>query len=361
MFKEWTMFREILQPIALAGITVLAVSCVREAPAGQDVPTLEREPVPVSLAQVSREKVARPVRGVGRVAAADELRQGFALGGRVLQIYVDEGDHVKRGQLIARLDVREIDAQVRQAEAAASKAERDLARVTGLHAERVVADEMFQNATTGADVARAARDAAHEARRNAALHASADGLVLRRLVESGEVVGAGMPVVVLGGGDSGPIVRVGLSDRDATRIRVNDAATVTLRALPGQHLAGRVRQLAPTADPRTGTIEAEIALDLPNAALVPGVVAAVEITPSLTDEVDLVPVAAIVDADGDRAAVFVLDASGRARRQPVRVAFISGDRVALREGPGGAVVADGAAYLDEGAPAKVVEAKPVKP
>src|SRR5436190_2051926 len=122
------MFKDMSKRFATAGITLslLLAGCIGEAPAQEKPPTIEREPVPVSLAPVAHEGIARPIRGVGRVAAADELRQGFQLGGRVLTVTVDEGDHVKRGQLIARLDVREIDAQVRQAEAAAEKAERDL-------------------------------------------------------------------------------------------------------------------------------------------------------------------------------------------------------------------------------------------
>lgn len=343
----------IVAAIAATGLATAPTGCaVPEAPASSDS---DPPAIPVRVAPIQTAALAAPIHAVGRIGYADETRLAFKVGGVVARVAVEEGARVRRGQLLARLDPREIDANLAQAESASTKAERDLARARSLHADRVVPEEALQNAATAADVARAGAAAARFNRRFSEIRAPADGSVLARLVEPGEIVAPGAPILVLGSSGPGRVVRVGLADRDVVRVAQGDPAEVTLDALPGRTLAGEVVELAPAASPRTGLFEVEVRLP-EDAALASGLVARVVIAPRATERFVTVPVDALVEADGVRGHVFVVAADGRhVLRRQVEIAFLSGDRVALRGGLEGAtsVVAQGAAYLDERSTVKV--------
>ncbi len=344
-------FNALSLPLVLAA--GLAACSVPDAPAASPPAVAE---VPVRIAPVLREKLARPVHASGRVGYTAETRLSFKVGGVVARILVDDGARVRRGQVLARLDPREIDAQLSSAESTRVKAERDLERARVLRREDAVPGEVLENATTAAEVARANADAARFNRRFSEIRAPGDGVVLSRLVETGEVVGPGTPILMVGAGDAGRagaarVVRIGVADRDVVRLAVGDAAVVVLDALPGRTLNGAVDEIAPAATPTTGAFEVTVRIDGAAAvSLASGIVARVAVTPRATEQVTTVPLSALVDADGARGRVFALAADRKhVAPRAVDIAFLAGDRVAVSGGLDGAtqVVSDGAAYLDE--------------
>jgi RND family efflux transporter MFP subunit len=332
---------------ALLLILPLAACSVPEAPAAGKAPIHQ---VAVRAARVERGLLARPVQAAGRLGYSAETRLGFKVGGVVARVMVDEGDRVKKGQVLARLDPREIDAHVAEASSASAKAERDLERARILNRDDVVPKEVLENATTAAEVARAGVSAARFNRRFSEIVAPADGVVLARLVETGEVVGPGAPALLIGAAGAGRVMRAGVADRDIIRLTVGDRAEIHLDALPGQVLKGTVNELAPAATPNTGLFEVELRIDHSDAPVAAGMIARATISPRATETMTTVPLAALVDADGARGRVFAL-APDRTQVQlrTVEVAFLIGDRVALRGGLDGVaeVVTEGAAYLDE--------------
>jgi len=334
-------------------LLVLA-ACGRSAKAE---PAQVAEAVAVRTAPVAREWVTRPVEATGTLHSKDELQLSFKMPGVVARVLVAEGQQVRRGQTLATLDLREIDAQVAAARSGVDKAQRDLERAETLYADSVATLAQVQDARTGAEVARSGLQAAAFNRRYAAIVAPADGVVLRRLAEGGELVSPGQPVLVLGSSERGQVLRVGVADRDAVRLKPGDAATVRFDAFPGEQFAGSVREVAPAADPMTGTYQVEVSVDGGGRPLSSGLVGRVELRPAAGTEMALVPIQAILEADGDAATVYTLTADGkRARRLPVTVGFISGERVAVSGGLDGvgSVVTDGAAYLGDGAAVQVV-------
>jgi membrane fusion protein, multidrug efflux system len=315
------------------------------------------EVVAVRTAPVAREWVTRTVEATGTLHSKDEIELSFKMPGIVARVLVTEGQQVRRGQTLATLDVREIDAQVMAARSAVTKAERDLARAEALYADSVATLAQVQDARTGAEVARSGMQAAAFNRRYAAIIAPADGVVLRKLAQDGELVSPGAPVLVLGSSERGQVLRAGVADRDAVRLKPGDGATVRFDAFPGEEFSGSVREVAPSADPRTGTYQVEVSVAANGRPLASGLVGRVELRPAAGTEMALVPIQAILEADGDAATVYTLAADGRtARRLPVSIAFIQGERVAVSGGLDGiaSVVTDGAAYLGDGAAVKVV-------
>jgi multidrug efflux system membrane fusion protein len=338
--------------IVLTGTALLGCSrSSADEPAGHDA-----APAIVRAARVTDTVVARPIVATGTVAPADEAALGFKVGGVIQRIAVDEGDRVRPGQLLAALDLREIDAALTKARSAAAKAKRDLDRARRLYSDSVVALAQLQDAETAEQVARADLEAAAFNRSHAVIVAPAAGVVLRRTAEPGENIAAGAPVLAIGSrGNGGNLLEVGLADRDALLLRQGDSASARFDALPGREFPGRVTRIGAAADPMTGTYEVEIALEGAS-ALAAGLVGRVDIRPSQGAPAKLVPIEAVLEADGAEATAYTLSADGsRAKRRRISIGFIEGSRVAVTAGLDGVerVLTEGAAYLDDGAAVRV--------
>jgi multidrug efflux pump subunit AcrA (membrane-fusion protein) len=153
----------------------------------------------------------------------------------------------------------------------------------------------------------------------------------------------------------GFVVRAALSERDVLDVHPGTAATVALDADPSRPLSGHVTEIGRTAARGTGTYEIEVALDATRARPLPsGLTAKLELA-RIVPAQGAVPLAAVVDGDGETGAVFVV-AQGVARRVPVRIALLEGDRAVLAGGVEGIdrVVTDGAPRLADGSRVVVV-------
>ena len=195
--------------LSLVALPALS-SCTSARTAGR----VAAEPVPVRLESVRFERMASPIVATGMLARKEGIDLSFKVGGVVARVLVDAGARVRAGQLLAALDDGEIGPAVIRAEAAAEKAERDYARVGRLYADSVATLSQLQDAGTARDASLAERDAARFNREHSRIVAPADGVVLRRLAEPGEVVSVGTAVLAFGSEARGQVVRVGLSDRD---------------------------------------------------------------------------------------------------------------------------------------------------
>ncbi|HEX7050473.1 MAG TPA: efflux RND transporter periplasmic adaptor subunit [Longimicrobiales bacterium] len=311
----------------------------------------EPPPVPVRVAPIVIREITRPIVGTGTLGAKEEVALSFKVGGIIDRIDVDAGAVVRAGQTLAALELGEIDAAVARARSAAEQAERAYARARRLYADSVVPLARLQDAETAAAVARAELERTLFNRRFAVVVAPSDGVVLRRHKEPGELVAPGEPVLVLASRARGSVLRVGLADRDVVRVREGDAADVRFEALPDRRLHGTVTQVGTAAQPGTGTYLVEIALPAAD-DLVSGLVGTAEIRSSTPTLAKLIPVEALLEADGSRGTVYALAADGRsAERREVTIDFLAGDRVAIAAGLDGvaSVVTAGAAYLNDGA------------
>ena len=335
-----------------AGIVVMLIGC--SGVSADDQPRIA-DAIPVKLAPVVDAEYAEPVTGTGTLTTRDEFQLGFKVGGIVASIVAEEGTFVRKGQLLATLDLREINAQLEKARTALEKAERDLARVRNLHRDSVATLESLQNATSILEMARSDYSAVAFNQRYATILAPTDGVVLKKFTESGQVVAPGAPVVLFGSLSSGSVVKLGVADRDIARLRKGDAAEVRFSAYPDRVFSGVVNEIPSAADAHTGTYMLEIKL-AETPPIASGLVGAVTISPTMRGTVRMVPIESVIEADGNRGHVFVLDGDV-ARLVPVTIASIADRHVALSGGLNdeAQVVTAGAAYLSEGAKVKVMQ------
>jgi multidrug efflux system membrane fusion protein len=157
-------------------------------------------------------------------------------------------------------------------------------------------------------------------------------------------------VLVFGESARGYVVRAALADREIVNVKQGDKGEIRMDAFPGQAMTGTVIEVASAADPKSGMFPVEVRFDTPPPRLVSGLVARLRLEPeTAAPRLTYVPMAALVEGEGDRASVFVLD-GGKAQKRDVRVAFITADAIALESGlaAGESVITDGALYLENG-------------
>ena len=329
---------------ALACASLLIAGCGKQAP-----PEAAR-PTPVRVAHASQGPAVPPIDTNGVVVTKHEMRLSFKLGGLVRRIYVQQGEAVKKGQRLAEIELTEVSAQVEQAHQQAEKAERDLKRGENLYADQVISLEQLQDLRTQSAMTAAQYKSAQFNLGYSVIEAPRDGMVLRKLVEERELVPAGAPVLVFGESDRGYVVRAALADREIVNIKLGDKGEIRMDAFPGQAMTGTVVEVASAAEERSGMFPVEVRFDTPPPRLVSGLVARLRLAPETSGPpLTYVPMAALVEGDGDRASVFVLDGD-KAQKREVRVAFITADSIALESGlaAGEAVITDGSLYLENG-------------
>jgi RND family efflux transporter MFP subunit len=349
----------VTKPFSKISLPLMLLMTVMLGACGDTVDEKEAAGTSVRAAEATEGPAAATIEANGLVGARDEMRLSFKTGGIVRRIAVQEGEAVRKGALLAELELTEIQAQAEQASQLAEKAGRDLERGERLYADQVISLEALQNLRTQAAIANAARDAARFNLGYSRIVAPRDGVVLRKLVEERELVPPGQPVVMLGSADRGYVVRLAVADRDIVRIAKGDTARVRVDAYPDVELKGVVNEVSSAADPRTGLFPAQVQLEsTSNIRLASGLVANVSIEPTHSSELryTYVPVSAIVEGEGRTASVFVVDGT-TARKRLVRVGFIRDEKVALAEGlkPGERVVTEGALYLVDGERIRVVD------
>ena len=320
--------------------------------------------VVVRLAPVRDTTIVQPVTGTGVLGAKEEVPLGFKIGGVISRLLVDEGETVAAGQLLATLELPEIAGEVAKVAAGLGQAERDLARARQLYADSVIPQNAYEGATTALEVARANLEIARFNQRYAAIRAPAAGTILRRTAEPGQQIAGGVPVLVLASAGAGQVVRVGLADRDVSRISIGDRALVRFDSEGGGPVGGRVTRIAALATPGTGAWAVEVRLagrvSAGAGGIASGLIGAVEIAPRRAVPVRLIPLAAVLEGDADSAVVYTIvrgPGGSVARRHRVVLGFLTGDQAAVRSGLDGAdaVVTEGAAYLQDGAPVRAME------
>ena len=312
--------------------------------------------VPVTVYEVDSVSCRIPVRVSGMLAARKEIKLSFKTGGLIQEIYVEEGASVKKGEVLARLDLSEIRAQVQQAAVGLEKAARDLERAENLYRDSVATLEQYQNAQSACKVARSRKQIADFNLRHSRIRAPAAGKIQKILVETSEIVGPGYPVILFASMAGDWVVRVPLTDKDVVKLAPGDSAEVTMDAFPDEVFHAEVSELGAMADPVTGTYESELRVIHDRPRFRTGFIARASIYPEERVRGCFVPLEALQNASDNQADVFVVE-NDTALKRRVRTGMLLEGGIIVREGlkAGDRVVKEGASYLEHGTRVRVAD------
>ncbi|MEM9837194.1 MAG: efflux RND transporter periplasmic adaptor subunit [Bacteroidota bacterium] len=315
--------------------------------------------IPVTLTPAVAVSEAVEIASSGTIIPSSSTKYGFKIGGVVGRVLVDEGDRIRKGEVLAILLVDEIDAQLQQAELGLAKAKRDLARVENLYRDSIATLEDFENVKTQVDLATETVTQVEFNKRYTKIYASTDGYITRKLVNPGEVIGPGTPVLVANNATSnkGYTLQCSLNDRQWAQVKVKDACRIQLDAYPDLAIVGRVSTKSVQADPASGAFRVEIDLPPVKKDLATGMFGKVTITTGQSVNGISVPYAALVQANGRDGFVYITEDGTSVKRVAVRIADISTDGVLIAAGlaAGQQIVSSNSAFLSPEATIKVIQ------
>jgi RND family efflux transporter MFP subunit len=313
--------------------------------------------VPVALAVAAPSGTDRALGVSGTVRLKREAALSFNAPGRIDAIEVREGDMVRAGTVLARLDPTSLGAAAVSARAEAVRAEADYQRLAGLYAKGWVTAPRVETARAAAAAAQARVSQANFEVGLATIRAPTSGMVLRRLAEPGQIAQPGQTIVEIGEVTSGFMLDVPMADSDLSRLRVGQPADVRIASLGGAAIPATVAEIGARGAAGTGTFRVRLAL-APVAGLRSGLVGEVALRlPGSSGATTVsLPATAVFSARADEGFVYAYDAAtGRVRLRKVALGPLGDDYLVITAGvaPGDRIVTSGPDRLRDGMRVKV--------
>ena len=325
--------------------------------------------VPVEVAATRRAEMAAVYTGT---APIESERKAFVMPkvkGEIRHVLADEGQRVREGQVLARLDGDQLRLEVALAEATMRKFERDYARNTELQAKGLISAVSIDNLKYELEAAKATWQLARLQLSYTEIRSPIAGTVTQRL----DVVKVGNTVTPVGGviesADSALfvvedldslILRVNVPERELAKLSVGQIAELSLDAVPGRAFTGKIALISPYVDAGTATFGVRIRVTETGGLLRPGMFARVAIIYERKLDALQIPRTALLDGDGPPKVFVVKD--GKAIERPVQLGLSNGAYVEIVTGlkDGEQVVVVGQAAVKPGATVRIVNT-PARP
>jgi len=344
---------------------------------------LARPALAVELGDATRTAMADVITVVGNLEGDASVEVSSKVAGRLEEVAVRIGDRVAKGGVLARVESRELQEQVRQAEASFEVAratvrqreadlkfaQTNLDRTRSLFERQLLprqtlddADARHQSAQAQLDLSRAqftqAQARLDELKITLAstdIKSPVDGFVGKRLLDPGAFVSPNTAVVALVAIDRVRLV-ANIVEKDLRRVRVGSAADVEVDAFPGETFSGHVARVAPVLDPATRTAQMEVEVPNRDFRLKPGMYSRVKLTVATKAQALTVPVNAVVTIEGKKGVFQVKDGATKlAAFQPIATGLEDAARIEVLSGlsDGARIVTTGAAALRDGDPVTI--------
>jgi RND family efflux transporter MFP subunit len=335
-----------------------------------------RPAMTVDSVLVDRRDLIDRITVVGNLIGEQTVDVVPRVNGRLESIFVKMGDRVTKGRQVAKMEDRDVQEQVNQAQAnlEVNKAtviqrESDLkvsqttldrtqaAYDHGLMAKQGLEDAQARYNSAQAQVSVAKSQVMQTQARidelkitlsNTNILSPVDGFVGKRNLDPGAFAGANTPILSVVDLSTVRLV-ANLVEKDFKRVEPGVQAKVEVDAFPGETFAGRVSRVAPVFDPATRTAAMEIEVPNPGFRLKPGMYARVQLTAERRDHALVVPRSAIVDLEGQRG-VYVVDEASTAHFKSIRTGLQDAEFVEVLDGlaEGERVVTVGTLALRDG-------------
>ncbi|HZH42555.1 MAG TPA: efflux RND transporter periplasmic adaptor subunit [Lysobacter sp.] len=319
----------------------------------------EPDPVPVEVARAARRPVAASYTGTAPLEARAESQVVAKTSGVALAVLVEEGQVVRAGQPLVRLDAARSVLQVAQASAQLRKLESNYARSQQLAKQNLISVNDLEQLRYDLENARATNRLANLELSYTTVVAPISGVVASRSIKTGNFVQINTPIMRIV--DNSRLEAVlNVPERELATLKAGLPVTLQVDALPGQTFTGEINRIAPVVDAGSGTFRVVASFD-GGGVLKPGMFGRIRIDYDQRADALVVPRTALLDDESDPAVFVVRDK--KAVRVPVKLGYLDGEWAEVRAGvkPGEAVVTAGKAALRDGTVVQVIDpnAKPV--
>ncbi|MCZ6633677.1 MAG: efflux RND transporter periplasmic adaptor subunit [bacterium] len=292
--------------------------------------------LPVKVESVVRQEIASYILRNTTLEAERWVDVRSRTSGQVISIMKEEGDSVRPGTILARLDAAEIKITVALREVAFREAKQRYEREEMLFQRNLGSQERFENAKTQMESASAQMEQAKLNLSYTEIRAPISGVLTHRNIEIGNLVTNNQ--VVFSMANFNPLLaRIQVTEKDFGKIIEGQTARITVEAASGKEFRGRVKMISPVVDPASGTIK--VTVEIPSGGdtvLRPGMFASVYIITETHADALVIPKKALVlEGEGNQVFVYEQDPEtgmGKAARKRVEIGFSDSERLEVVSG-----------------------------
>ena len=264
------------------------------------------------LGKLERGNVRQTVSATGTLGAVRTVEVGTQVSGQISELHVDFNSHVKKGQLIAKIDpilqeqaVRDAQAGVARAEAVVMQTRLEYERSKKLHEQQIATDAEFNVAQSNYSVARAnltsAQISLQKARQNLSytnIYSPIDGVVVERAMDVGQTVAASLSapkLFVIANDLSRMQILASVDESDIGKIVAGQPVTFTVQSFPERQFTGAVEQVRLNSTTLNNVVSytAVVSVENKDGKLLPGMTASVKLVTASADSVLTVPATAL--------------------------------------------------------------------
>lgn len=318
---------------------------------GKPIPKIEA--VPVEVAKASRQSISASYSGTANLEAPGEAQVVAKTSGVMVQLLAEEGDQVRAGQVLARIDGDRVRLEVQRQLATVHKLENNFRRSRELAAQKLVSAEASDQIRYDLESARASYALARLELSYTNITAPISGVVAQRMVKPGNLIALNAPVFRIVNNSHLEGV-LNAPEREMTRLKAGLPLRMVVDAVPGKIFSGRVARVSPVMDSGSGTFRVVAVFD--NAPeLRPGMFGRIEVVYDQRSDALTVPRIALLEDEGEPAVYLVI--GKKAKRVPVKTGYSNGEIAEILSGvkEGDLVVTAGKVAIRDGTEVQVID------
>jgi membrane fusion protein, multidrug efflux system len=341
--------------VLLLGCVLALGACKKggeEEAKGKDGKDKGPEAIPVEVVQAARRPIAASYTGTAPLEARGEAQVVAKTSGVALSVMAEEGQIVRAGQTLVRLDAARAALQAAQTAAQMRKLESNYARSRQLAAQKLISANDIDQIRFDLENARAANRLANLEVSYAHVTAPISGIIASRSIKPGNFVQINTPIFRIV--DTSKLEAVlNVPERELATLKPGLQVELQVDALPGKVFSGTIDRVAPVVDSGSGTFRVICAF-AGGGLLQPGMFGRIRIDHDQRTDALVVPRTALLEEEGDPAVYTIRD--GKAARVSVKLGYIDGEWVEIRDGlkTGDQVVTAGKVALREGTAVQIV-------
>ncbi|MBK1877610.1 efflux RND transporter periplasmic adaptor subunit [Pelagicoccus mobilis] len=348
--------------LSLLGGSLLMTGCGKK-----EEPVIEAVVRPVKILELNSGLLERGIELPGQIEAAREANMAFEVSGRLMEINVKEGQTIKEGEALARLDPRDFEATLQGAKATFEAAKEEADRSKALFAEQATSKQRLDMAVNNFEIAKSNLEKAQKAFDDTFLKAPFSGFVAKVHVENLDNVRAKQEIMIIHDISSLKITvdvpeTLGVLAKPAHHLTIEERTqrarpVVRLTTLKGREFPAKVVEMSSIADTATRTYEATLMFDTPkDVNIIPGMTARLSLRVPRDDSLGegryAIPTSAVVGSKDAEGYVWVIDPDSMAvRKQTVNTVAMSGSQMEVTSDglkDGDMIAISGVHQLEEG-------------
>ena len=289
----------------------------------------EKLVIPVEVSNVSRGNISAYYANTATLEAEQEATIVSKVRGIVREIYVEEGEEVKAGQVIAKIEDDQYRIEAARAKATLDRLKNDFDRNKELYEKNLIAAEAYQNSQYEYESQKAAYELAQLNLEHTSIKSPIGGVISERFVKVGNMIGTDQQVYRVT--DFNPLQAIlHVPEHEMAKIRKDQRAELRVDALPNQTFAGHVERISPVVDASTGTFKVTVYVDETKGMLRPGMFGRVKIVYDTRENTRMIPKSAVMSEDLAQSVYVIRDSL--AFKKAIKTGYTNGVNVEVIEG-----------------------------